>query len=124
MLRSDGDVVLAGDAVELPEQAGEHLAARRLPVDDVHVRGVVDVEEHGLSGQQRGVGGCAGDHRQELAPRDLSVRMVEVGVFRGVIAAEPGPDTQVSWPRRRVDRTARQRRCGLEVEAEATEAGV
>ncbi len=93
VLRSDGDVVLAGDAVELPEQAGEHFAARRLPVDDVHVRGVIHVEEHGLTGQQRGVGGCAGNHRQELTPSNLCVRMVEVGVFGGVTAAEPGPDT-------------------------------
>jgi hypothetical protein len=61
---ADVDVVLAGDAVQLTEQASEGLAARRLPVDDVHVGEVVDVEQHGLTCQRRGVGGCAGNHRQ------------------------------------------------------------
>jgi hypothetical protein len=37
VLRPNGDVVLAGEAVELPEYAGEHLAARRLPVDDMDI---------------------------------------------------------------------------------------
>ena len=124
VLCADGDVVLAGDAVQLAEQAGECLAASRLSVDDVDVGHVVDVEEHGLTGQQRGVGGCAGNHRQELAPSDLSVRVVELSVFWAVAAAECCPYPEVLGPRRRVDRTARQRRCGLEVEAEAAEAGV
>ena len=56
VLGADGDVVGEGDAVELPQQAGEGLAARRLAVDDVHVGEVINVEEHGLTGQQRGVG--------------------------------------------------------------------
>jgi hypothetical protein len=119
VLRANGDVVLAGDAVELTEQASEGLAACRLPVDDVHVGGVVDVKEHGLTRQQRGVGGCAGDHCQKFTPRDLSMRVVEVSVFRGVGPAECCPYPEVLGPRRRVNRTARQRRCGLEVEAEA-----
>ena len=64
MLRANGEVILAGDTVELTEQAGERLAARCLPVDDVDIGEVVDVEEHGLTCQQRGVGGCASNHRQ------------------------------------------------------------
>ena len=124
VLRADGDVVLARDAVQLTKQAGERFAARRLAVDDVHVGHVVDVEEHGLTGQQRGVGGCAGNHRQQLAPRDLSVRVVEVSVFGGVAPAECCPYPEVLGPRRRVDCAAWRRRCGLEVEAEAGQAGV
>ena len=86
--------------------------------------GIVDVEEHRLTCQQRGVGGRASNHRQELTPCNLRMRMVEVSVFRGVIAAEPGPYLEMSGPRCRVNRTARQRRCRLEIEAEAIEAGV
>jgi hypothetical protein len=124
VLRAEGDVVLASDAIELAKQASECFAACRLPVDDVDVRLVVHVEEHGLTGQQRGVGGCASNHGQKLAPRNLRMRMVEVSVFRGVGSAEPGPYPEVLGPRRRVDRTARQRRRGLEIEAEAGQAGV
>ena len=58
------------------------------------------------------------------APRDLSVRVVEVSAFWAVAAAECCPYPEVLGPRRRVDRAARQRRCRLEVEAEAAEAGV
>jgi hypothetical protein len=95
-----------------------------LPVDDVDIGEIVDVEEHGLTRQQRSVGGCASNHRQELAPRNLSMRMVEVGVFRGIGPAECRPYPKVLGPRRRVNSTARLRRCGLEIEAEATEAGI
>jgi hypothetical protein len=45
-------------------------------------------------------------------------------VFRGVIAAEPGTYLEMSGPRCRVNRTARQRRCRLQIEAEAMEAGI
>ena len=45
-------------------------------------------------------------------------------MFWAVAAAECCPYPEVLGPRCRVDRTARQRRCGLEVEAEAAEAGV
>jgi hypothetical protein len=119
VFRPNGDVVLASDAVELTEQASEGFAARCLPVDNVNIGEVVDVEQHGLTGQQRGVGGCASNHCQKLAPRDLGVRMVEVSVLRGICPAESCPYPEVLGPRCRVDRTARQRRCGLEVEAEA-----
>jgi hypothetical protein len=124
VLCADGNVVLARDAVELTEQAREGLAARCLPVDDVDIGEVVHEKEHGLTGQQRGVGGCASNHGQKLAPRNLRMRMVEVSVFRGVGSAECSPYPEVLGPRRRVDRTARQRRCGLEVEAKAFETGV
>ena len=50
--------------------------------------------------------------------------MVEVCVFRRVAPAECSPYPEVLGPRRRVDRTARQSRCGLEIEAEAFETGV
>lgn len=84
VLGPDGQVVAQRDAVQLAQQAGERLAARGLPVDDVHVRAVVHVEQQRLAAQQRAVGRSAGYYGQELAPRDLSVRVVEVGVFRGV----------------------------------------
>jgi hypothetical protein len=59
-------------------------------------------------------------------------------MFWGIAAAEPCPNLEVWSPRRGVDRTDGQRRCGLkgadrtawqrrcrlEVEAETTEAGV
>ena len=44
VLGPDGQVVAQRDAVQLAQQAGERLAARGLPVDDVHVRAVVYVE--------------------------------------------------------------------------------
>ena len=119
-----GHVVREGQAVQLPQQAGEQLAARRLSIDDMHVGCVVDVEQHGLTRQQRGVGGRAGDHCQKLAPSNLCMRMVEVGVFRGVVPAECSPYPEVLGPRRRVDRTTRWRGWGLQVEAEAGEAGI
>ena len=124
MLCTNGEVVFAGNSVELTEQAGERLAARCLPVDDVDVGEIVHVEKHGLTRQQRSVGGCASNHRHELAPRDLSMRVVEVGVFRGVAATKCRPYLKVLGPRRRVNRTDRQRRCGLEIEAESLETGI
>ena len=92
--------MLASDAVELAKQASKCCAACRLSIDDVHIRGVVDVEQHGLTGQQRGVGGRASNHRQKLAPRDLSMRVVEVRVFRRVGSAECCPYPEVLGPRR------------------------
>ena len=35
--RADGNVVLEGEAVQLTEQDGEHLAACGLPIDDVDI---------------------------------------------------------------------------------------
>jgi len=43
-------------------------------------------------------------HKAEFAPRNLSMRMVEVGVFRGIGPAECRPYPKVLGPRRRVDR--------------------
>jgi hypothetical protein len=124
VLCANGEVVLAGNTVELTEQAGERLAARCLTVDDVDVGEVVHVEEHGLTCQQRSIGGRASNYGQELAPRDLSMRMMEVSVFRGVATTECRPNLEVLGPRRRVNRTDRQRRCGLEIEAESLETGI
>jgi hypothetical protein len=43
--RSDGEVVLEGESVELTEQGSEQFAARGLPIDDVNIGAVVNVEE-------------------------------------------------------------------------------
>ena len=84
MLGADRQVVLQRDAVQLAEQPGEGLAACSLSVDDVHVGAVVHVEQQRLAVQQGTVGRSACYYGQELAPRDLCVRVVEVGVFRAV----------------------------------------
>jgi hypothetical protein len=90
-----------------------------------------------LSREVRCVGRGACHYGKEFAPRNLSVRVVEVSVFWGVCPAECRPYPEGFGPRSGVDRTGGQRRCGLgvnrtdgqrrcglEVEAEATEAGV
>jgi len=99
VLRADGQVVAQGQAVQLTEEASQHLAACRLPVDDVNVRAVVHVEQQRLTVQQRAVGCSAGHNRQQLAPRNLSVRVVEMSVFRGVRPAECSPYPEVLGPR-------------------------
>jgi hypothetical protein len=43
--RSDGEVVMEGEGVELTEQGSEQFAARSLPIDDVNVGAVVNVEK-------------------------------------------------------------------------------
>jgi hypothetical protein len=50
--------------------------------------------------------------------------MVEVGVFRGIAPAESSPYLEMSGPCCTINRTGRQYRCRLEIEAEATKAGV
>jgi transketolase len=64
VLRTDGQIVAQGKSVQLAEQAGKHLAACSLPVDDVHVRAVVHVEQQRLAVQQRAVGRSAGHYGQ------------------------------------------------------------
>jgi hypothetical protein len=50
--------------------------------------------------------------------------MVEVGVFRGIAPAESSPYLEMSGPCCTINRTGRQYRCRLEIEAEAKKAGV
>jgi hypothetical protein len=95
-----------------------------LSVDDLHIRTVVHVEEQRSPREERRVGSGAGYYGQELTPRDLGVRVVQVCVFRGVCPTECSPYLKVLGPRGGVDCTGRRRRCRLEIEAEATEAGV
>jgi hypothetical protein len=93
------EVVSEGGSVELSEQASERLAACALSIDDVHVGAVVDEKEERLSCEKGCVGSRAGDYRQQLAPCYLSMRMVEVCVFRRVAPAECSPYPEVLGPR-------------------------
>ena len=86
MPRADGQVVAQGEAVQLAEQAGQQLAPCGLSVDDVNIRAVVHVEQQRLAGQEWAVGGGAGYDCEKLAPCNLSVRVVEVGVFWGCMS--------------------------------------
>ena len=65
----------------------------------MHVRAVVHVEQQRLAGQEWAVGGGAGYDCEELAPCNLSVRVVEVSVFWGVAPAESSPYPEVLGPR-------------------------
>ena len=61
----------------------------------MHVSAVVDEEEERLSCEERGVCSRTGDYCQQLAPRYLSMRMVEVCVLRRVAPAERSPNPEV-----------------------------
>jgi hypothetical protein len=45
MNRLDGEVVVKSESVQLTKQGSELFAARSLPIDDVHIGAVVNVEE-------------------------------------------------------------------------------
>jgi hypothetical protein len=62
---------------------------------DVNIGAVVDEEEERLSCEKRGVCSRACNYCQQLTPRYLSVRMVEMCVFRRVDPAERSPDPEV-----------------------------
>jgi hypothetical protein len=93
-----------------------------LPVDDVHIGQVVHVEADGLVAQARRICGERRHYGEQLAPSDLLRRLMVWCVFRGVDPAEGCPYLKVMGPRAGVDRARRW--CGLQVEAEATEAGI